>query len=90
MVPRTALPPGDFFDIRSELSDEEYWELLGDIWTDSENLWQYSWMLNTLLHSNRPGKAKMMNDDEHDFLAKLPEEFTIYRGHQVRNRLGHS
>lgn len=47
-------------------------------------------MLNTLLHSNRPGKAKMMNDDEHDFLAKLPEEFTIYRGHQVRNRLGHS
>jgi hypothetical protein len=32
----------------------------------------------------------MMNEEEHEFLANLPEFFAVYRGHHRRNRLGFS
>jgi len=79
-----------FTEIAHNLSDKEYWELLGSIWSDSENLWQYGFMLGRLLNSSRPGRENMMNDDEQSLLSKLPEQFIVYRGHQIRNRMGYS
>lgn len=79
-----------FSEIESELSDQEYWELLGSIWSDSENLWQYGDSLGWLINRDRPGREFMMDEHEKEFLAKLPDEFTIYRGHQTKNRLGYS
>lgn len=79
-----------FIEIVDLLSDEEYWELLGKIWTDSENLWQYGSVLGYLLNSPRQEREKMMDEDEQKLLASLPDQFTVYRGHQFRNRLGYS
>jgi hypothetical protein len=80
-----------FLEIMDRLPDEEYWKLLGSIWADSENLWQYSGVLGSLLRSGRPGREKMMDEEELAFLKNLPETFTVYRGHQGRrNRLGWS
>ncbi len=79
-----------FAEIQKELSDEEYWELLGSIWSDSENLWQYGSLLGFLVNIGRPGREAMMDDREKAFLDKLPDQFVIHRGHQNRNRLGYS
>jgi len=79
-----------FSEIEGELSDQEYWELLGSIWSDSENLWQYGSILGWFINKDRPGREAMMDEHEKEFLAKLPDEFTIYRGHQTKNRLGYS
>lgn len=79
-----------FVEISHDLSDKEYWKLLGSIWADSENLWQYGFILGHLLNSPRPGRENMMDEDEQKLLAELPEQFTVYRGHQTRNRLGYS
>lgn len=79
-----------FTEIADDLSDTEYWELLGSIWSDSENLWQYAPWLRHLLNSPRPGRENMMDDSEREFLKTLPDEFVVYRGHQVVNRLGYS
>lgn len=76
--------------VSHDLKDDEYWSLLGSIWSDSENLWQYGTILGMLLSDPRPGRDGMMDDEEKKFLESLPEEFTIYRGHQVKNRLGYS
>lgn len=79
-----------FCQFRNELTDEQYWDTLAWIWTDSENLWQYGPILGMLLNSDRPQKEKMMTEDEANFLANLPEEFTIYRGHHGHNKSGYS
>ena len=79
-----------FEEIMDDLSDSQYWDLLGSIWSDSENLWQYGHLLGSLINSNRPGREAMMDDDEKEFLNKLPNEIVVYRGHQFINRLGYS
>lgn len=79
-----------FATIQDHLSDQEYWKLLGEIWSDSENLWQYGPILGHLLNKNRPGREAMMDESEKEFLSKLPDEFTIYRGHQSKNKSGYS
>jgi hypothetical protein len=73
------------------MTDEEYWSILGDIWIDSENLWQVgSYVLRNLLGSTRPGRHLIMDEEDREFLGKLPGEFTIYRGHQNKNKRGFS
>lgn len=76
--------------LAEEIPDEEYWEILGSVWTDSENLWQYDHLLDHLLTLPKKGKEKMMDEREHKLLSELPDEFIIYRGHQSKNRLGYS
>lgn len=80
----------EFIKIQNNLSDDEYWNLLGEIWSDSENLWQYGLLLKFLINKNRPNRESMMDDKEKEFFKKLPDEFIIYRGHQIKNRLGYS
>lgn len=79
-----------FLDLIVEMEDDEYWKNLGDIWSDSENLWQMRAIIPTLLNSKRPGKENLMSLQEREFYKTLPEEFIIYRGHQTINRSGWS
>lgn len=79
-----------FYDIRDFLDGKAYWELLGSIWADSENLWQYGSLLGDLLDHCQENHSSMMNEYEQNLLQKLPAEFVIWRGHQGHNRLGHS
>lgn len=62
-------------------SHPEYWRLLGDIWTDSENVWQNEdlWRIN--LTTPWPGRHHMMTDDERGELAEcLDDPIPVYRG----------
>lgn len=80
-----------FLEIERNLSDEEYWKILGDIWTDSENIWQNKIIWGALLTSSRPKRKYFMNDEERAEFEKLPEKLTIYRGYQPRkNKTGYS
>lgn len=74
-----------------------YWELLGDIWTDSENIWQFQKYWKHLLGNNedldrfRPNKEYFMSEADRQVFKNLPEELTIYRGyHPGKNRNGFS
>lgn len=79
-----------FVEIEHLMSDKDYWDNLGSIWSDSENIWQYKHIVAMLLLSSRDDKEHFMDDKEREFLANLPEEFIIYRGHQGVNRSGYS
>lgn len=62
-------------------SDEEYWNLLGFVWIDSENIYQHFWEAHKYMTSDRPGRWQhMMEESERESFEKLPQELTIYRG----------
>ena len=70
-----------FLSISEQLSDQEYWEALGSIWIETENLHddQEQWL--GALTAHRPGRARwLMDDADRATLAELGEEVTIYRG----------
>ena len=69
--------------IQSKLSDTQYWSLLSEIWTDTENQWQGLNKWKQLLSSNRPSRHYLMNEEEFYLLQSLPDEVTIYRGCQA-------
>lgn len=80
-----------FFTDNYKVTDKDYWELLRDVWVDSENIWQNKDLFKKLLTSKRKGSEYFMNASENRFFDKLPEEFTIYRGyHENRNKNGFS
>ena len=66
--------------IRRKLTDREYWDLVGMVWTDSENIWQWGSLTRLLIGSQRPGRRYIMNKEERAALAAMPDTLTIYRG----------
>ena len=80
-----------FMSIHKLLSDKEYWECLGEIWTDSENIWQNKSSWKILLNSKRPLREHFMDEDDRAAFKNLPEKITIYRGyHPSKNKNGFS
>jgi hypothetical protein len=77
-----------FRQIMKKLTNVEYWDLLGSIWSDSENIWQNYSLLKRFLNSKRSGKENFMDDDERKMLADLPNEIRVYRGHMGKNQRG--
>jgi uncharacterized protein len=81
-----------FMQHMCHLSDADYWSTLADLWTDTENMWQYKKIIHYLL-LGRPasnGPRQMMNKDEKAFFKNLPNEVVVYRGYQTRNRQGYA
>lgn len=79
--------------LASGLSDEEYFRLLGRVWTDNESLWQYRRLLRGLLSPHgRSLEARrcMMENEELEVVDSLPDQVVIYRGCGRGNRLGWS
>jgi hypothetical protein len=63
-------------------SDKKYWKMLSNVWTDSENQFEYYTLLKLMLTSNRKHKECLMVSKDRDFLKKLPEtDIQIYRGY---------
>jgi hypothetical protein len=60
--------------------DKDYWELLGSMWIDSENIWQNLNVWKRLMRSPRPRKQFFMDEDERKAFKLLPPQLTIYRG----------
>ena len=67
-------------EIAAVVDDQQYGELLAEIWIDTEypyaafNTWQQ------LFASKRPGRENLMNDEERAALSALPSTLAIYRG----------
>jgi hypothetical protein len=76
-------------DVAHEIVDDrKFWELVGGIWTDTENAWQCydEWL--EVFGSGRDDREYTMTDIEREALAKLPEEMTVYRGFTRLNGRG--
>lgn len=69
-----------FLDICHEMSDDEYFPLLGQVWIDSENIHQMFDEWCQLLQDNYEGARYMGSEDDIAVLDSLPDEVTIYRG----------
>lgn len=79
--------------IQNKLADKEYWELLGNIWTDTENAWQYRRDINKFFHPKKRDwsmRIYMMDDEERKIFAQLPDRFIVYRGCGLKNKKGYS
>jgi len=79
-----------FRKIRNRLSDAEYWEVLGNLYTDSETIHCNLRFLRPALTSTRPCRERIMNPQERRFLAKQGERLTIYRGCRSGRKIGWS
>lgn len=77
-----------FFGVAYLMEDEQYWSLLGEIWTDSENIGATLSSWRVALRVPRSKTWYFMNEDDREALEKLPEIFTIYRGTQEGVPLG--
>lgn len=76
-----------FMDVSSAMADDDYWEVLGSIWTDSENIWQNEDGWRDCLTSERPGRELMMHAEERAaLLHDYDDVIHIYRGFQCRGR----
>ena len=69
-----------FKAISVRLADDEYWELLSEIWLASDNVWQNLEDWKVLLTSKRSHREAMMDVGEQAFLSNLKYTVTIYRG----------
>lgn len=74
-----------FLEIEDEMTDEEYWELLIDIWTDTENYYQNCDAWQEAFSSARPGRELLMTDEERTKLAGLTNPAIVHRGFSVDN-----
>jgi hypothetical protein len=72
------------------LSDQQYWELVGHSYQDSENIWQNQATWKGLLNRRRPEKHFLMGDEEERAkLAGMPDLIHVYRGiRKGKNRRG--
>ncbi len=61
---------------------EKLWELLGQIWSDTENIWQLKDRWDLLLTRARtdPDAPHFMDEKERAAFKALPNDLTIYRG----------
>ncbi len=69
-----------FKKVEQNLSDKDYWELLSDIWTDSENIWQNLNEWKKLLKQRKETKHLFMSEADKEVFNSLPDKITIYRG----------
>ena len=64
-----------------KISNKDYWELLGSIWTDTENSWQSLELWKYYFSSDRPCSEYLMDKQERKAFRNLPDKLTIYRGY---------
>jgi len=63
-----------------EITDDEYWSLVSDVWIDTENAWQNVGSWTEAFGSDRASQHSLMNEEELKLFASLPDTLTIYRG----------
>lgn len=69
-----------FWRIARELADPQYWALAGRVYVDSENVTEAWSLWQAIFADNRPGREHLMNEDERQALAALPETFPVWCG----------
>jgi hypothetical protein len=65
------------------LPDQEYWELLREVWCDAETsfLSPGRWIA-LMINPSRGDSSCFMTAEEKENLNNLPDEFTVYRGYR--------
>ena len=79
-----------FNKIKSRLSDRKYWELLGNLYTDAENLCEIQSQIRKLFKSKRNEREYIMDEKERKKFASLPNVLNVYRGCSSMNMEGFS
>lgn len=76
-----------FLEISDRLDDEQYWNLAGSIWVDSENIHQNLDTWRDIFDNPERGSQEFFMDEEDRKIVKLSENkgglpftFTLYRG----------
>jgi hypothetical protein len=77
---------GAFCFIADRVDDRHYWELLSDVWEDSNNIWQNRAAWRAVWKSERPMKRFAMRDEERRRFDDLDDLITVYRGQPPRPR----
>lgn len=68
-----------FIKYQNQLSDNEYWKKLAEIYTQQDyNPVPYE-ILFALFNSPRKGKENLMNEEEKNIFNSLPDQIRIYR-----------
>lgn len=78
-----------FLRVTHQLSDGEYWTMLGAIWTDSENIWQNRAGWSVFLKGGQRNlklRPLMMERAERTAFSALRDTLTIYRGGSTKSR----
>ena len=75
-------------DIDKRLSSSDYWELVGNVWIDSENIRQHYAVWKRIWTAPIPDKEKCMDTTERARLARMPLAFDVWRGIGFRGRTG--
>lgn len=70
-----------FDTLSPQLTDPEYWNMLGWLWVDSENIPENVELWERFLRAGRTGSQHMMNDQERAALEALPDTLEIFQGH---------
>jgi hypothetical protein len=88
-VPRPGRLPA-LLEIVPELTDAEYWHLVGGIWTDTEmpHVNRALWL--TLFTSKRGNRDQVMDAEGRAAVDRLPDHIQIYRGAQLKHARGMS
>jgi hypothetical protein len=68
-------------DVYMLLDDKEYWELVSDVWVDSENIWQNLKHWKKLLKQRGETKHFFMDEDDKKDFDNLPDKLIVYRGY---------
>jgi hypothetical protein len=65
-----------------------YWSLLAHVWMNTEFPWRDRRLLLDMFLSPRPERDKLIEESEHQALARLTESFPVYRGFLGRRAKG--
>lgn len=74
-----------FRTIQRQLTDAEYWQLLGEIWVDSENIFDNLALWKKLWRSQRQSSLLVMDKDDDEEYQALPDEMIVFRGCKPHN-----
>lgn len=84
---------GAFLDIGWRMDGPRYWDLLGQVWSDTENSWQNRSEWREALTADRDGREMMSDEDVRCVFDLPPEEggllpvTRIYRGYRFDDAL---
>lgn len=59
---------------------KDYWRMVGQVWTDSENIHQHLREWIKVWSMPVPNRELVMDEEERSALAAMPEQITVYRG----------
>ena len=85
-----------YYNMLNQIDDkpsvEEFWETFWSIWTGSENLHaDMSIVDHLVVYGQKLGSSILgLDEDEQEFVSKLPEVVTIFRGCSEQNKQGWS